>query len=63
MTATTLLDGHNTAIGIPTRSTIYVLKLVIRWTLGGQIKRARTRSTAAPRIPSTTRTDPATQTT
>ena len=37
--------------------------MVISWTLGGQMKRARTRSTAGPCIPSTTRTDPATQTT
>jgi hypothetical protein len=63
MTATGPPGRPQHVIGTPTRSTVYILKWVISWTRGGQMKRARTRSTAGPRIPSTPRTDPATQTT
>ena len=56
MTATTLLDGHNTAIGTPTRLRT-ILKLCKRGTPGITYKRARTRPAAGSRISSATTID------
>ena len=61
MTATTLLDGHNTAIGTPTRLRT-ILKLSKSGTPGITYKRARTRPAAGSRISSTTTIDLATWT-
>jgi hypothetical protein len=56
MTATTLLDGHNTAIGTPTRLRT-ILKLCKSGTPGITYKRARTRPAAGSRISSATTID------
>ena len=61
MTATTLLGGHNTAIGTPTRLRT-ILKLGKSGTPGITYKRARTRPAAGSRISSTTTIDLATWT-